>query len=81
MFLFHCGRFFDTEGWHVKSARTSEAVSFLTVIVAVQWMMPLFFVLSGIGAYYSLRDPRVGDNSSVRGSSGWPCRCCSGSSS
>lgn len=54
VFLFHCGRFFDTEGWHVKSARTSEAASFLTLIVAVQWLMPLFFVLSGIGAYHSL---------------------------
>ncbi|MEN6576666.1 MAG: acyltransferase family protein [Phycisphaerales bacterium] len=54
VFLFHCGRFFDTEGWHVKSARTSEVVSFLTLILAVQWLMPLFFVLSGIGAYHSL---------------------------
>ena len=54
VFLFHCARFFDTDGWHVKSARTSELVSFLTLIIAVQWMMPLFFVLSGIGAYHSL---------------------------
>ena len=30
VFLFHNARFFDTEGWHVKSARTSEAVSFIT---------------------------------------------------
>jgi len=54
VFLFHCARFFDTGGWHVKSPRTSEAVSFITLIIAVQWMMPLFFVLSGIGAYHSL---------------------------
>lgn len=54
VFLFHCGRFFDTEGWHVKSARTSEVVSLLTVVIAVQWLMPLFFVLSGIGAYHAL---------------------------
>lgn len=54
VFLFHCGRFFDTEGWHVKSARTSEAASLLTVVIAVQWLMPLFFVLSGIGAYHAL---------------------------
>ncbi|MEN6336370.1 MAG: acyltransferase, partial [Phycisphaerales bacterium] len=54
VFLFHCGRFFDTEGWHVKSDRTSVAVSFLTLIIAVQWMMPLFFVLSGISTYHSL---------------------------
>lgn len=54
VFLFHCGRFFDTEGWHVKSPHTSERVSFLTLIVAVQWLMPLFFVLSGISTYHSL---------------------------
>jgi glucan biosynthesis protein C len=54
VFLFHNARFFDTEGWHVKSPRTSEAVSFITVILTVQWMMPLFFVLSGIGAYHGL---------------------------
>ena len=54
VFLFHCARFFDTEGWHVKSPRTSEAVSFVTLIIAVQWLMPLFFVLSGIGTYHSL---------------------------
>jgi fucose 4-O-acetylase-like acetyltransferase len=54
VFLFHCARFFDTGGWHVKSARTSEAVSFLVLIVTTQWMMPLFFVLSGIAAYHSL---------------------------
>ncbi|MBP7049517.1 MAG: acyltransferase family protein [Phycisphaerae bacterium] len=54
VFLFHCGRFFDTENWHVKSPRTSEVVSFITLTVAVQWLMPLFFVLSGIGTYHSL---------------------------
>lgn len=54
VFLFHCGRFFDTEGWHVKSARTSEVASLFTVVITVQWLMPLFFVLSGIGAYHAL---------------------------
>jgi glucan biosynthesis protein C len=53
VFVFHCGRFFDTEGWHVKSPRTTPVVT-MFVIFAVQWMMPLFFILSGIGAYHSL---------------------------
>jgi len=53
VFLFHNARFFDTDGWHVKSARTTEAVTII-VIVLVQWMMPLFFILSGIGAYHAL---------------------------
>ncbi len=58
VFLFHSARFFDTGGWHVKSPRTSEAVSFITLIVTIQWMMPLFFLLSGIGAYHALKHQR-----------------------
>ncbi len=53
VFLFHNARFFDTDGWHVKSPRTTEQVTIIVVVV-VQWMMPLFFVLSGIGAYHAL---------------------------
>jgi hypothetical protein len=45
VFLFHNASFFDTGGWHVKSPRTSEALSFVTLIVTVQWMLPLFLVL------------------------------------
>jgi glucan biosynthesis protein C len=57
VFVFHCSRFFDTEGWHVKSPRTTPAVT-MFVFIAVQWMMPLFFILSGIGAYHSLAHQR-----------------------
>jgi len=53
VFLFHNNRFFDTEGWHVKSAQTSQA-SMIVTVFAVQWMMPLFFILSGIGIYHAL---------------------------
>jgi glucan biosynthesis protein C len=53
VFVFHCSRFFDTEGWHVKSPQTTQAVT-IFVAFAVQWMMPLFFILSGIGAYHAL---------------------------
>ncbi len=53
VFLFHCARFFDTEGWHVKSARRSPTLD-IVIIFTVQWMMPLFFILSGIAAYHSL---------------------------
>jgi len=53
VFLFHNNRFFDTEGWHVKSDETSQACTMVTTF-AVQWMMPLFFILSGIGVYHAL---------------------------
>ncbi len=57
VFLFHNNRFFDTDGWHVKSPETSEA-SMIVTIFAVQWMMPLFFLLSGIGIYHALAHQR-----------------------
>ncbi|MBN1508500.1 MAG: acyltransferase family protein [Sedimentisphaerales bacterium] len=57
VFLFHNNRFFDTEGWHVKSAETSQVSTVITTF-AVQWMMPLFFILSGIGTYHALARAR-----------------------
>jgi len=57
VFLFHNNRFFDTDGWHVKSPETSQASMMITMF-AVQWMMPLFFILSGIGAYHALGHER-----------------------
>jgi len=59
VFIFHCARFFDNEGWHVKNPQTSEAVM-IFVGVTVQWMMPLFFVLSGFSSYYALDCHKVG---------------------
>jgi len=57
VFLFHNNRFFDTDGWHVKSPETSQASMMITMF-AVQWMMPLFFILSGIGIYHALAHQR-----------------------
>lgn len=53
VFLFHCARFFDDGGWHVKNAQADFG---MTVFVSVfaQWIMPVFFILSGISTYYSL---------------------------
>ena len=53
VFLYHCGRFFNDEDWHVKNPQTSYGVTIVLAIVG-QWMMPLFFVLSGISSYYAL---------------------------
>ncbi|MDN5285317.1 MAG: Peptidoglycan/LPS O-acetylase OafA/YrhL, contains acyltransferase and SGNH-hydrolase domain [Mucilaginibacter sp.] len=54
VFLFHCGRFFDTDDWHVKNAITSFTADFLTFFM-VQWMMPLFFFISGASTWYALQ--------------------------
>lgn len=53
VFLFHCARFFDDGGWHVKNAQT-DFVMTVFVSVFAQWIMPVFFILSGLATYYSL---------------------------
>jgi len=53
VFVFHCGRFFDEEDWHVKNPQTNHTVMIL-VGITVQWMMPLFFLLSGMSSCYAL---------------------------
>ncbi len=53
VFFFHCARFFDEEGWHAKNFEVSRGMTIFVEVVH-QWLMPLFFVLSGISSYYAL---------------------------
>jgi hypothetical protein len=53
VFLYHCGRFFNNEDWHVKNPQTNYGITVSLAIIG-QWMMPLFFVLSGMSSYYAL---------------------------
>ena len=59
VFVFHCGRFFDTDGWHVKNPVRHPAVQVWTVFL-VCWMMPLIFVISGASTFYALGARRTG---------------------
>ena len=53
IFLFHNGRFFDPGPWHIKNAEHS--VGMLIFVGAIDaWIMPLFFLLSGVASWYSL---------------------------
>jgi len=52
--FFHSARIFDTGGFYVKNNPTSDLVS-VTVSFAAMWGMPLLFVISGMGIWYSLR--------------------------
>jgi peptidoglycan/LPS O-acetylase OafA/YrhL len=54
VFVFHCGRFFDTDGWHVKNPVRHEAVQVWTTFLC-SWLMPLIFVISGASTFYALR--------------------------
>jgi glucans biosynthesis protein C len=54
IFLFHCARVFDHEDWHVKNAVLSHGAD-IFVVFTVQLIMPIFFILSGIGVFFALR--------------------------
>jgi len=55
VFIYHCSRFFDIEGWHLKNAEQSMIVFVSARGLIWPWVMELFFVLSGVGAWYALR--------------------------
>lgn len=59
LFFFHSARVFDTTEWYVKNDRTSEFVDVLLSFAAM-WGMPLLFVVSGMGIWYSLRSRTIG---------------------
>jgi surface polysaccharide O-acyltransferase-like enzyme len=54
IFLFHCARFFDDMYWHVKNPDLSHPFT-IFVIFTAQWVMPLFFILSGFGVFFALK--------------------------
>jgi glucan biosynthesis protein C len=60
VFLFHCTRFFDPEGWHLKNPEQSELLFISMRGLIWTWAMELFFVLSGVGTWYSLMSRRAG---------------------
>lgn len=60
IFFFHNARFFNFEDWHVKNAVTGLGSEIFISFLA-QWMMPLFFVISGAAVYYSLKSRKAGE--------------------
>jgi len=55
VFIYHCTRFFDNEGWHLKNAEQSFVLFILMRGFMWPWLMEIFFLLSGVGAWYLLR--------------------------
>ncbi|MFC1980540.1 acyltransferase family protein, partial [Chloroflexota bacterium] len=54
IFFYHSNRFFDEFGWHLKNADQSIVSTMFTGLLDV-WLMPLFFLLSGVGSWYALK--------------------------
>jgi glucan biosynthesis protein C len=54
VFLFHCARFFGGGNWHLQNDQGSFA-ALLFIGLLDLWIMPLFFLLSGVGTWYALK--------------------------
>jgi peptidoglycan/LPS O-acetylase OafA/YrhL len=54
VFFFHCARFFGGGTWHLNNAKES-IVALVFIGWLDMWFMPLFYMLSGIGAWYALK--------------------------
>ena len=59
VFFYHCDRFFDYRTYPIQSTVRS-LVSTIHREFFQQWMMPIFFIISGAAVYYSLRSRRAG---------------------
>lgn len=55
VFVFHCTRLFDTEGWHLKNAQQSDLLFIVIRALFWPWLMEVFFLLSGAAAWYALK--------------------------
>jgi glucan biosynthesis protein C len=58
VFLYHCGRFFDREWWHIKNSTTSPVMDALKGIVDL-WGMALIFLISGASIHFALHSGRA----------------------
>jgi glucan biosynthesis protein C len=54
--VYHTTRLFNSGDWHVKNAITYEWLDIWNEF-AVTWLMPLFFVISGISLFYAAGKP------------------------
>jgi peptidoglycan/LPS O-acetylase OafA/YrhL len=54
IFFYHCARFFNSSGWHIKNAATSAVVDIFTGLFDL-WGMPMIFLISGASIFFALR--------------------------
>ncbi|NIO69461.1 MAG: acyltransferase family protein [Anaerolineae bacterium] len=59
-FVYHCTRFFDTEGWHLKNSEQSFLLEVAMDGLIWTWVMELFFLVSGAASWYALKSRPAG---------------------
>lgn len=55
VFIYHCLMFFNPWAWHVKNNVTDPTYITSVSLFMSSWLMPIFFVMSGISSYYALK--------------------------
>jgi len=55
VFFFHCTRFFGGGEWHLKNPGEESFIANMFIGLLDLWIMPLFFLLSGVGSWYALK--------------------------
>jgi glucan biosynthesis protein C len=60
VFIYHSTRFFDIEGWHLKNSEQSFVLFVLCRGLIWPWVMELFFLVAGVGSWYSLKSRIAG---------------------
>lgn len=60
LILFHCGMFYVTWDWHVKSPRASSALEPLMLLLS-PWRMKLLFLISGVATRFMADRMSPGD--------------------
>lgn len=56
VFVYHCFMFFNPWAWHVKNNEIDPAYITAVSLFMSSWLMPIFFSVSGINSYYSLKN-------------------------
>ncbi|MCA1055826.1 acyltransferase family protein [Rossellomorea aquimaris] len=55
VFLYHCSMFLNPFDWHVKNNELDSTLVLTFSLLVGGWIMPVFFIISGISSHYSLR--------------------------
>jgi glucans biosynthesis protein C len=59
VFTYHTTMFFNLWGWHAKNNQLSPAITVVSLLIG-QYIMPVFFAVSGISVYHALQFRRSG---------------------
>lgn len=65
LIFYHTGMFFVPWGWHIKNPVTYEWLEYPMLFVN-RWRMPLLFLISGMGTWFSLRKRGAGNYAKER---------------